>query len=157
VREIRGCLREDEGARGGLMCEKADKVKIGAEWFKRGPEQLTGALEWFRSADRMGLVIWGGEFMSLLCCGEIDVDRCLADEILWLNSEGIETGDCCCGHGERPAYVSVLGSEGHERMRRLGYRQRDAEPRMAAVGRLLLSFIPRQSLPASSRARPIET
>ena len=32
---------------------------------------------------------------------KIRVDRCIADEIKWLNANGIRTESCCCGHGKQ--------------------------------------------------------
>jgi len=30
---------------------------------------------------------------------KIKVDRCIAEEIKWLNAQGVRTEGCCCGHG----------------------------------------------------------
>ena len=51
---------------------------------------------------------------------KIDVDSCIADEILKLNNEyDIFTLSSCCGHGET-GYIIVAGSE-IDRMIKLGY------------------------------------
>jgi len=39
----------------------------------------------------------------------IGVDRCLAQEILFLNDQGIRTVSCCCGHGDdrQPRHILI--------------------------------------------------
>jgi hypothetical protein len=49
---------------------------------------------------------------------EILVDACIADEIQWLNDQGIFTLGCCCGHGQAGKIVeweNAYGKwKGHE-------------------------------------------
>lgn len=50
----------------------------------------------------------------------ICVDRCLADEVQHLWSQGITTTGCCCGHNQVPAYIGVI-DEDIEAMKMMGY------------------------------------
>lgn len=57
---------------------------------------------------------------SITLVHEIDVDSCIADEILKLNNvDHIFTLSSCCGHGES-GYIIVTGSE-INKMIKLGY------------------------------------
>ena len=50
-------------------------------------------------------------FGSYYCYKEtkygFDVDGCLVKEINKLNSDGIKTIGCCCGHGRKQGYIQV--------------------------------------------------
>ena len=50
----------------------------------------------------------------------IKVDSCIAQEIVWLNSVGVSTLGCCCGHGVnkpeaiiKPSSVDAAGTIGY--------------------------------------------
>lgn len=54
------------------------------------------------------------------CC-----DKCLKQEIKYLNDIGIETTGCCCGRhigSKTPAFISVM-PESEQKMRELGYKE----------------------------------
>lgn len=51
----------------------------------------------------------------------IQVDLCIAGEIVWLWDEGIKTTGCCCGHGKNLGYIQVT-DDCIEKMRALGYQ-----------------------------------
>ena len=53
----------------------------------------------------------------------IVVDKCIADEIEWLHSIGIETTGCCCGHNKEKQYIKVVPKDA-ARMFFLGYQSR---------------------------------
>lgn len=50
----------------------------------------------------------------------IRVDQCIADEIFWLNANGVRTEGCCCGHGKREA-DAVITPGSVQRANELGY------------------------------------
>lgn len=50
----------------------------------------------------------------------IRVDRCIAEEIRWLNAQGVRTEGCCCGHGKAPA-TAMIAPGSAERATALGY------------------------------------
>lgn len=84
------------------MCRVNDKVLVDAAWLVAGPE----VVEWHRgfvagvmhvSRRRGGRLARDAE---ALLDGWIELDRCIADEILWLNGQGVRTYNCCCGHDE---------------------------------------------------------
>lgn len=49
----------------------------------------------------------------------VRVDRCIAGAVIRLNALGVHTTSSCCGHGKRPAYVTIERSSAH-RARALG-------------------------------------
>lgn len=53
----------------------------------------------------------------------INVDSCIAAEIVELNRQGVYTSGCCCGHGETLATATILPSAA-ARARELGYSVR---------------------------------
>ncbi len=52
----------------------------------------------------------------------IDVDRCLADEIIDLWKAGIRTYGCCCGHNKIQGYINV-DEEDFSKAQALGYEK----------------------------------
>lgn len=38
----------------------------------------------------------------------VAVDACLADIVAALNSSGLLTRDCCCGHGKEPGQIRLM-------------------------------------------------
>jgi hypothetical protein len=55
---------------------------------------------------------------------QVEVDECLALEILVLWDKGIVTQGCCCGHGNLPWTPSILvAEESEQKMIDLGYKQ----------------------------------
>jgi hypothetical protein len=59
--------------------------------------------------------------MKVTISHEIEVDDCVADEILILNGMGIQTLYCCCGHGERRHAFIMTKTDHYEEMERMGY------------------------------------
>ena len=51
----------------------------------------------------------------------IQVDACLAEEIMYLWNVGIHTTGCCCGHGSHLGYIQVIDDD-IEKMKELGYQ-----------------------------------
>ena len=52
----------------------------------------------------------------------VDIDRCIADEILWLWAQGIRTEASCCGHNKVEPWIGVLPEYANQ-MRLLGYKE----------------------------------
>jgi len=66
----------------------------------------------------------------------VKVDACIAEEIQWLNSVGIKTLGCCCGHGKAgelfgdgsmkgsydPPHALIAEGRSVQKSRELGYR-----------------------------------
>jgi hypothetical protein len=48
------------------------------------------------------------------------IDICMIPEIKWLWDQGVQTIECCCGHGKLPGYVAVT-DDSRPIMDRLGY------------------------------------
>ena len=48
------------------------------------------------------------------------VDKCCRNEILWLLNNGIQTVNCCCGHG-KDVPTCIIRNESIESVRKLGY------------------------------------
>lgn len=65
--------------------------------------------------DRNQLKNWNGDRKTSIC-----VDKCLADEVKYLWSQGIKTTNCCCGHNKLPPTMLVT-DDFIEKMRNLGY------------------------------------
>ena len=51
----------------------------------------------------------------------ICVDRCIAEEVLFLWSSGVFTTGCCCGHNKLIGYIGVVGDDSVSKMQALGY------------------------------------
>lgn len=50
-----------------------------------------------------------GEYETVVIKGRaVKVDRCLAPIVKALNDGGIDTGQCCCGHGEGDGFIMAL-------------------------------------------------
>lgn len=41
-----------------------------------------------------------GDVLEIEITQKIKVDRCIANEIRWLNAQDVRTEGCCCGHGK---------------------------------------------------------
>lgn len=54
------------------------------------------------------------------------VDRCLVEEINQLNSLGVKTIGCCCGHNKLQGFIQVI-SQDINKMIQLGYKQRSID------------------------------
>lgn len=53
---------------------------------------------------------------------KVKIDKCVADEIVWLNSQGVYTANCCCGHGDENPQVLIYTNHGSiSRAEELGY------------------------------------
>lgn len=68
-----------------------------------------------------------GDQISVRITRHISIDQCLAQEILFLNDQGIRTVACCCGHGDStlPANIIIWSSDEHKAIA-MGY---DPQPR----------------------------
>lgn len=53
---------------------------------------------------------------------EIQVDKCIADEILHLNNIGIKTIQSCCGHNKNNGFIAVEETC-ISKMKELGYKE----------------------------------
>jgi hypothetical protein len=53
--------------------------------------------------------------------GEVYVDSCLGDEIMFLWNIGIKTGGCCCGHNLLDGFINSLHEEDSIKMKIFGY------------------------------------
>lgn len=51
------------------------------------------------------------------------IDQCIAEEIQYLWSYGIQTTGCCCGHNIQKGYIGVIGKD-IEFMKKSGYKVR---------------------------------
>lgn len=126
------------------MCAPTDKVLVRAEWLIGGPAhcdfigrtlvQEVSKLppwrqrkyrHWWTTAD-----------------GFIELDACLADEVLWLNGLGVKTYACCCGHADEYTlnrYIALEDGDhaGAAKMRSLGYERR----RIQLVGARVEPFV----------------
>lgn len=60
----------------------------------------------------------------------VGIDRCIAQDVTALWAEGIETIECCCGHGICAGYIAVK-PEGVEHMLAAGWKR---DPRTDARG-----------------------
>lgn len=57
---------------------------------------------------------------EIIITRKINVDDCIAQEIVWLNSVGVYTEGCCCGHGvSSPS--AVIKPTSKDRAIELGY------------------------------------
>jgi transcriptional regulator with XRE-family HTH domain len=56
----------------------------------------------------------------------IEIDRCIAAEVRWLNQRGVHTRSCCCGHGEQPP-SALIYARSLDRARALGYEPRPTD------------------------------
>ena len=55
----------------------------------------------------------------------VKIDSCIADEIAWLNSQGVYTVNSCCGHGkEKPKAVIYANHNSVKTAIELGYDPR---------------------------------
>lgn len=62
------------------------------------------------------------------CCVETrygwSCDFCLCDELVWLNENGVETVNSCCGHGDGSlAFILVRGLDNISFMKDHGYER----------------------------------
>lgn len=65
-----------------------------------------------------------GDEVKITILQEILVDKCIAEEIKWLNDQGVRTEGCCCGHGKY--YPSALITpKSVNKALKLGYSVRD--------------------------------
>ena len=55
------------------------------------------------------------------------LDRCIAEEVMWLWMLGITTTGCCCGHNKHQGYIGVIEKD-IERMEQLGYQHTERYP-----------------------------
>lgn len=60
------------------------------------------------------------DFIEIEITQRILVDRCIAEEIKWLNSQGVRTESCCCGHGKsisnaliKPSFINKAKELGY--------------------------------------------
>lgn len=59
--------------------------------------------------------------MQVIITQTINVDDCIAQEIVFVNSMGIRTEGCCCGHGtEEPS--AIIKPSCVNKAKKLGYK-----------------------------------
>ena len=68
------------------------------------------------------------------CCVKTDLgwccDLCLKDELLYLNSCGINTINSCCGHGQaEAAFILTTGNTSKKKMEEIGYTKHKRQNR----------------------------
>ncbi|MEC2133456.1 hypothetical protein P9G84_31900 [Brevibacillus centrosporus] len=57
------------------------------------------------------------------CPFEIEIDDCIADEIVWLNEQGVRTLNSCCGHLQGKPVALIDANHGSLRKAiELGYK-----------------------------------
>ena len=56
----------------------------------------------------------------------ISVDPCLAQEILFLNDQGVRTIACCCGHGKSPPNIIICHMD-EKKAVSMGYNSQSIE------------------------------
>lgn len=54
---------------------------------------------------------------------DVNIDKCISEEIKYLWSQGVRTTGCCCGHNIVPSYIGVI-DEDISKMKNLGYEVR---------------------------------
>lgn len=125
------------------MCAPTDKILVSAEWLIGGPahcefigrtliQEIAKLSPWKQRKYRH----WW-----TTADGFIELDACLADEVLWLNGQGVTTFSCCCEHGGQRApwialyrrgtiYDPSLGPDrdGRAQMLRLSYQEHHLAP-----------------------------
>lgn len=123
------------------MCAPNDKVLVPAEWLIGGPAHcefigkclVEEISKMWPSKQRKYRHWW------TTADGWIELDACLADEVVWLNGQGVRTFTCCCEHGQGicdrgpwislhetgPVYSANPGPDHASRalMLQLGYRE----------------------------------
>jgi hypothetical protein len=53
---------------------------------------------------------------------DVKIDACIADEIVWLNEQGVYTAGSCCGHGkDKPTALINVNHGSIQRAIELGY------------------------------------
>lgn len=57
----------------------------------------------------------------------VGIDRCILPDVEYLWSQGIQTDESCCGHGQATGYIYVR-PEGVSQMRALGYENDSNHP-----------------------------
>ena len=79
------------------------------------------------------------------------VDKCLVQEINYLNAIGIKTIGCCCGHNRMDPYIQVSPSF-IPKMKEIGYIQR---PIVCGNGQWC--FYPKTKLPSNTGAKILKS
>lgn len=76
---------------------------------------------------KRGILFYGGinmcqhgDLVEIEIVQRIKVDRCIAEEIKWLNAQDVRTEGCCCGHG-REAASAIIQPSSVKRATELGY------------------------------------
>jgi hypothetical protein len=60
---------------------------------------------------------------------DVKIDACIADEIVWLNAQGVYTANSCCGHGDQKPTALIHVNHGSiKRARELGYDPKPYTP-----------------------------
>lgn len=63
---------------------------------------------------------WGTESVVVIEGKSIEVDACIAEELIFLNDNGVKTVASCCGHGKHYPNALILSSS-KRRAKELGY------------------------------------
>lgn len=58
--------------------------------------------------------------IEVIITQRVKVDKCIAEEIVYINSIGIRTEGCCCGHGDIPPHALIKPSS-QEKAKYFGY------------------------------------
>jgi hypothetical protein len=59
----------------------------------------------------------------------VKIDECIADEIVWLNKQGVYTAGSCCGHGkDKPTALIHVNHGSIQRAIELGYDPKPYTP-----------------------------
>ena len=58
--------------------------------------------------------------VEIIISQKVRVDKCIAQEILWLNSHGVRTENSCCGHGQNEP-AAIIRPSSSKRAKELGY------------------------------------
>lgn len=58
----------------------------------------------------------------------VKIDACIAEEIVWLNEQGVYTVNSCCGHGDGRPVALIFANHGSlQKAIELGYYPRQYE------------------------------
>ena len=69
-----------------------------------------------------------GDQIGIRITRHISVDRCLVQEILFLNDQGVRTINCCCGHGDSKLIRNiVIWSIDEQKAIAMGYEPKSME------------------------------
>lgn len=76
----------------------------------------------------------------------ISVDRCLAQEILFLNDQGVRTINCCCGHNDpklTPHRHIMIFHQDEDKARAMGYEVVPTKLSDGTIDHLSVTIMPK--------------